>query len=193
MRPGARTPEELETLFEDAFVTGDRFIELANPPERRRAQIGMSRIGWIGQQQPVELGQGFLGSILSVKNSRKVGPGGVETRRKVERAAQQRLGVGIARDPPGKLGEHTDRSDVHRVSLKSVAQDRLGDFKPVFDQRVRCALELMIMGRRPDRIQFRSLGLLDLAKQPMRLAGQTRGFGIIRRFADDGTRKVNRA
>jgi hypothetical protein len=24
MRPGARTPEELETLFEDAFVTRDR-------------------------------------------------------------------------------------------------------------------------------------------------------------------------
>ena len=24
MRPGARTPEELETLFEDAFVIGDR-------------------------------------------------------------------------------------------------------------------------------------------------------------------------
>ena len=75
-----------------------------------------------------------------MEHRREVGARRAERRRELERAAQQRLGIGVAAEPPGELGEHPHRRDVGRLPLEPRPQQPFGDREPPFASAAAAAI-----------------------------------------------------
>ncbi len=69
----------------------------------------------------------------------------------VERTPEQRLGVGVAAEAAGELGEHPHRGDVGRVGLEARAEQPLGDRDAAVGERGGGGHQLGIVDRGGDR------------------------------------------
>ncbi len=122
---------------EEGGVGVERRLELAEPGERGGAQVAVARVARIEREQPVDLGQRVGRARAAMEDRREIEPRLAERRGELQRAPQQRLGVGVPPEPPGQLGEHPHRRHIGRPPLEPRPQQPLGDRDPPLGERRR--------------------------------------------------------
>jgi hypothetical protein len=97
----------------------------------------MAGIVGIFLEHMIEFRDRLARAVLAVEHDREIGARRGKTRRRIDRAAQQVLGILVAPDATGDFRQHADRTDVERICLKMALQERLGIGQPIVVQRDR--------------------------------------------------------
>ena len=119
-------PRIIRIFAEDRFVqinAGVVFTETAQDRRLQRAAAGIARI--VGEQG-FELGQRGLRLLFAVQHQRVVLTCLAESGREFQTAFEQMQRFLATPNPDRQFGEHADRSDIGRVLLQPVAQQRFG-------------------------------------------------------------------
>ena len=124
-------------FFQHLRIKHQRIVEVTDAAQRGGLQVGVAGIVRVFGQHLVELRNRLRRAVLAVEHQRQIGPRRGEARSQLHRAAQQRLAVLVAPDPPGQLGQHSDRGDIERMRFQMRAQARFGIVQPVFVHRQR--------------------------------------------------------
>ncbi len=158
-------------LGQHALVELDGAGVLADQAERRGHQVAVVGIGRVFGQQALDVGQRRLGLVLAMQHDRQVVPRAGEARGQLQAVRQQRLGVAVAADAGGELGQHADRRDVGRRGLQVGLDQPLGLAQPLVAQRPRRRHQRRIAHRGADVLRVGRVGAGRVAGQPQ-LVGQ---------------------
>ena len=158
-------------LGQHALVELDGAGVLADQAERRGHQVAVVGIGGVFGQQALDVGQRRLGLVLAMQHDRQIVPGAREARGQLQAVRQQRLGVAVAADAGGELGQHADRRDVGRRGLQMGFDQPLGLAQPLVAQRPRRRHQRRIAHRGADVLRVGRVGAGGVSGQPQ-LVGQ---------------------
>jgi len=177
--------------IEHVAIDGDRLVIAPDPPKRGGAKV-VVRVGKVAACHLIEQGEGFGGAVLAVEQGGEIGAGGIEAGRKLERSAEQGLGVGGTPDARGKFGHHPDRGHVEWIALEPVAKQGLGRGEIVGDQCSARLYQLRVMTRGGDRLRLggkRGVGRPALAQCD---SEQSQRRGVMRVGGEDRARLLLR-
>ena len=99
-------------FLENRDVDLDGARVLTDPGQHRRLEGPVAGIARLGLEQSVDLRQRRGMITLTVQSHGVVLTSAVEVRRELQTPRQQILGVGVAADAGGDLGEHAQRRDI---------------------------------------------------------------------------------
>jgi hypothetical protein len=164
-------------LAQQLLVEADGFVVFADTRQYGGLQVAETRAARIGREQLVDLCQGLDRLVVPVQYHGIVVPRGLEARRQFQAACQQALGVVVATDARGDLGQHADRRHVGRKPLQVAAQQRLGDGDTAFGQCQRRFHEPGVARRVADVVGVGLVGACGIAHRIQVITQRTPGIG----------------
>ena len=135
----------------------------ASTAASKRPVVGIARFGL---EQALDLRQRRGMVALTVQRHGVVLPGAVEVRREFQAPGQQILGVVVAPDARGDLGEHAQGGDVGGMLVQVPAQQRFGFGNAVLAQRGARGEQARIARGGLEEARARGLGARIIADCP---------------------------
>ncbi len=170
-------PGLLRILPQQFLVDADRPVVIADAREHHGPQVAEARAARFGREQLVDLRERFHRLVVPVQDDGKIVPRRLEAWRQFEAAREQVLGVAVAADAGGDLGQHADRRHVGRKLLQVIAQQRLGHGDAAFGQRERRFQQARIVRGVADVLGIRLVRTRGIAHGEEVIAQRPPGIG----------------
>ena len=173
-------------FLQDADVDLDGARVLADPGQHRSLEGPVVGIARFGLEQSLDLRQRRGMITLAVQSHGVVLTGAVEVRREFQTPRQQVLGVVVAADAGGDLGEHAQRGDVGGMLVQVPPQQCFGFGNAVLAQRRAGGEEARVACGCLEEARARRLGASIIADRPQVIGERAPGIRQIR-VEFDGT------